>query len=177
MINQIILSQISILQGSFENIDNEKIINLYDETRRKTDDESDTFYEDFTIPFSEEVRKLSDRLREVFTTNFHVGLDLTGFWLHTQDFNQSTATHSHMKPEDVVDAPNISAVYYLKVPENSGDIVFDYPISKYERNRYTIKSEENNFLVFSSDLDHFVTRSRSHERRFSISFNYKKLCP
>ena len=39
-----------------------------------------------------------------------------------------------------------------------------------------IKSEENNFLLFSSDLDHFVTRSRSHERRFSISFNYRKSC-
>lgn len=82
----------------------------------------------------------------------------------------------------------MSAVLYIDVPENSGDIVFHNPL---ETRRMTdtffvkIKKEENEYnfnhvtykpivgemLVFESWLHHTVQQNRSTENRISIGIN------
>ena len=82
----------------------------------------------------------------------------------------------------------ISGVYYLNVPENSGDIKFHKPFSNtnlFHQNilidfeEYTninadywlIESKKNSLLLFPSFLEHSVTKNLSKEIRYSIAFN------
>jgi uncharacterized protein (TIGR02466 family) len=78
----------------------------------------------------------------------------------------------------------ISAAYYVKAPENCGNIVFHDPRSepsyyhpkistpnKLNTNVVTIKPEEGLLVLFPSYLHHSVDINRSNEERIVISFN------
>jgi uncharacterized protein (TIGR02466 family) len=76
---------------------------------------------------------------------------------------------------------NISGVYYLKVPEDSGNIVFrdPRPVATLISDRTLFgMSECETFipysgllLLFPSFLDHYVTPSNSEDDRIAISFD------
>jgi len=80
---------------------------------------------------------------------------------------------------------SFSAVYYIKVPNNSGNIVFrKMPFETYElkgtrdrSNEYTYQSatyevEEGQLLIFRSHIPHMVTENKSDENRISIALNF-----
>jgi len=80
----------------------------------------------------------------------------------------------------------ISAVYYLKTPEGSGDIVFRdpkptdmYPIKNItEQNDLTFgatsyKPDENSLIIFRSYLPHMVKPGKNKTGRISVAFNYR----
>ena len=78
----------------------------------------------------------------------------------------------------------LSGVYYIKVPQNSGEIIFhkeskcnDLDISEYNiynSNIYTFPLKENTLILFNSFLKHEVTQNLTEElddRRISIAFD------
>jgi len=73
----------------------------------------------------------------------------------------------------------LSGVYYVKVPKNSGDILFFDPRklnnldASFEEQRKVIGSEPvaGNLFIFPPYLEHMVTPSTSDETRISIAFN------
>ena len=80
----------------------------------------------------------------------------------------------------------MAGVYYVKVPENSGRLVFENPIQQHD---FVMKSnmikefnlvnagywcaepKENDLIMFPSWLKHYVEPSESDEERISIAFN------
>ena len=74
----------------------------------------------------------------------------------------------------------ISGGYYLRVPENSGRIVFRDPAAL-RNNRFVntfigrelqgYQPKEHDFIMWPSYLDHFVEPSKSDEDRIMISFD------
>ena len=108
-------------------------------------------------------------------------IKITSMWSIINLKNASNARHIH---------PNnyISAAYYVKSPENSGDIVFHDPRSvttfRYpkisERNTlnsnvFSIKPKEGLLVLFPSYLYHSVDFNRTEEERIVISFNINLL--
>ena len=98
-------------------------------------------------------------------------------WSIINSKNASNARHIH---------PNnfISSAYYVKAPENSGDIVFFDPrsaktirapiasnVNKLNSNIFTVQPKEGLLVLFPSYLHHSVNRNESEEERIVISFN------
>jgi len=109
-------------------------------------------------------------------------LKLDNFWLNVNGYKDYNINHIH--PKSI-----LSGVYYSKVPDNSGDIVFDHNAkdlmhsiwSNFEPNQYTninsktwrFTPEENLLLIFPSWLPHSVLPNMNkNEKRYSISFNF-----
>ena len=78
----------------------------------------------------------------------------------------------------------LSSAYYIKKPENSGDITFYDPKeaktyrfpevekhTNYSAQSITIKPEEGDLLIFPSYLYHEVGTNLSDEERVVVSFN------
>ena len=101
-------------------------------------------------------------------------------WVNVNKRGNRNRRHTHS------DSINfLSGVYYLKVPENSGDIVFYDPkqpvyysmadLRYYEPNylshTHKIQPKENMLLYFPCWLEHEVNPSFTDEERISISFN------
>ena len=73
-----------------------------------------------------------------------------------------TLPHSHNDDDEL-----LSGVYYVKVPEHSGELVL------YQGNTsYGIQPAEGKLVLFSASLEHEVTRNDSQEMRLSIGMNF-----
>lgn len=105
------------------------------------------------------------------------------YWVNVNGKNSFNSQHTH--PGSV-----LSAVFYVKVPENSGDIVFRNPNSITQNSYFNhwhlldkidstivsagqirIKPKNSMLLMFPSWLEHYVDANRSEEDRISIAFN------
>lgn len=86
----------------------------------------------------------------------------TGFWMNAMGPGDVTTLHTHDDDDEL-----LSCVYYIKVPEDSGDLVIiDNKV------RVVVKPEEGNFVLFSPGTAHEVTKNNSEQSRLSIAFNF-----
>jgi len=84
-----------------------------------------------------------------------------GFWFNRMEPGQSTSEHTHDEHDEL-----LSAVYYVSVSDESGDLVlYDDPAT------VRIAPEAGTFLFFDPALPHAVETNRSPARRLSIGFN------
>ena len=70
----------------------------------------------------------------------------------------------------------LSGVFYLKVPNNSGKLVFNNPAVRSDGHlirdsNYRVTPENLACIFFPSWLEHYVEPNLSNEERISISFN------
>ena len=87
---------------------------------------------------------------------------VSGFWLNEMKAGDVTTAHTHDDDDEL-----LSCVYYIKAPENSGDlIVFE------KDKKVAIKAEEGSFIFFTPDTLHEVSKNESGKSRLSIAFNF-----
>lgn len=77
-----------------------------------------------------------------------------------------------------VHSGDLSGVFYLSVPEDSGKLVFVNPAVRsqsrsFSTSNYGLDPQDLALIVFPSWLEHYVEPSRSTSRRVSVSFNYE----
>ncbi len=85
-----------------------------------------------------------------------------GYWFNYMPPNATTTLHSHDDDDEL-----LSCVYYVEVPENSGNlIIYD------EQKKIEIESKTGDFIFFKPNVRHEVSRNNSTEHRLSIGINF-----
>ncbi len=107
----------------------------------------------------------------------HEGFQCTGCWANINPTGGKNTSHTH---------PNnyLSGVYYVAVPEGSGNIEFADPRAqagvimpptgkwnKFTGNKLAVDVMPGRLVIFPSWLSHSVPANTSDEERVSISFN------
>ena len=104
-------------------------------------------------------------------------------WVNINKSGDSNQNHNHP-------ATNLAGVLWIKIPENSGDIVFHSPFNFISYNEmicytrkfqergnyfhdYKFPAREGTLLMFPAHLEHKVIENNSDEDRISVSFNLK----
>ena len=160
------ISRIDILEGQ-SNLDleglDQLILNL--EWRKSFDLAADTSQ----CPDSPIVERIIYEILDSFYKTTGLKISLCKKWSHIQKKNMSVNLHNHY-PDD------ISSVFYVTAPYDSGDIVF-YPnwFTHYryiKGNTSSFKPEIGKYFIFPGTLDHAVTRNHSDETRISLVFNF-----
>ncbi len=84
-----------------------------------------------------------------------------GFWFNAMGPGHVTSPHHHDENDEL-----LSAVYYIRVPANSGELILyddDTPV--------TVRPEEGKLVMFGPDVMHEVTVNNSPELRLSVGMN------
>jgi len=110
-----------------------------------------------------------------FNRNYKI--ELANFWINSNNKNDYNLLHSHSEC-------NISGVYYIQAPENSGRIVFQNgDLTKMSSknqfcfddanfySRYFIPVNDYDLILFASDTFHYAEPNRSNDERISVAFN------
>ncbi len=84
-----------------------------------------------------------------------------GFWFNAMGPGQRTALHHHDENDEL-----LSAVYYICVPENSGDLIL-HDSGK----QFRIHPQEGKLVLFAPAMLHEVTPNLSAELRLSVAMN------
>lgn len=118
----------------------------------------------------------------LFSKEFGVkneNLHIKDAWINVAEKHAYQEYHLHADS-------HFSAVFYIKVPVNSGNIVFrsfeadtdmfPLPIVNYTEASFKTMSfspKENNLLIFRSNLKHMVESNANDDFRISLSLNFK----
>lgn len=141
-------------------IDNNKLFEESSQTwhKRLHYDNTQSMYEDTEFNYEGvESKKLIDKIQNA------TGMSVYNIWTHKHEHNESTQIHNHWAKEH-----DFSFVYYVRVPDNAGKIVFQ--LNKH-CNQSWFEPKESMLYVFPNWLDHYVTKNLSNEIRLSISGN------
>lgn len=84
-----------------------------------------------------------------------------GLWFNAMQPGHSTTAHRHDDYDEL-----LSAVYYVKVPENSGELILTV-------NNFTthVTPQEGMMVFFPADMVHAVTENKSNDMRLSLGIN------
>ena len=93
-----------------------------------------------------------------------LGLPMDEFWFNIATPGESTGWHDHKEKSE------LSGVYYLHVPDNSGDIYFRKKDDD-ETFEWEIKSQTGKLVLFDSNIEQSVPKNKCKENRISIAFN------
>lgn len=84
-----------------------------------------------------------------------------GLWFNAMGKGDITLPHRHDDDDEL-----LSAVYYVRIPDNSGKLILTH------RNfRTEVTPEEGMFVFFPADMLHEVTANQNTEMRLSLGIN------
>jgi uncharacterized cupin superfamily protein len=84
-----------------------------------------------------------------------------GFWFNAMEAGHRTAPHHHDENDEL-----LSAVYYIRVPEDSGDLILHD-----DGRRVRIKPREGKLVMFAPNVMHEVTANSGSGLRLSVAMN------
>ena len=90
-----------------------------------------------------------------------LGYEKNEFWFNSALPGESTAVHNHNGKAV------ISGVYYLQVPEKSGNVIFIHE----NKEELEIPAKPGKLIFFPAGLDHYVKENKGSGKRISMSFN------
>tara|TARA_Y100000031_G_C8216079_1_gene383409 strand:+ start:973 stop:1599 length:627 start_codon:yes stop_codon:yes gene_type:complete len=90
-----------------------------------------------------------------------LGFGQNEFWFNIAKPGELTGVHNHK------DKSTTSGVFYLEVPENSGNLFF----KKGKSHELEFQSKIAEMVLFPSSLNHYVSENRSESERISLAFN------
>jgi len=128
--------------------------------------------------FKSEIFNFADEAFVHLGVQKHCSPEITGMWGIINPPGSSNKLHNH--PYNF-----LSGVYYLQVPEDSGQIIFHDPKAQAEvlsppkvenhsihvAHRVNFKPQNGTLLLFPSYLNHEVEENNSQEDRIVVSFN------
>ncbi len=85
----------------------------------------------------------------------------SGLWFNYMEPGHITLPHSHDEGNEIY-----SAVYYVDVPENSGNLIIIE-----NKNEVEIQPNAGMLVLFPPNLVHHVTKNNSNESRLSLGIN------
>lgn len=86
----------------------------------------------------------------------------SGFWVNEMGQGAVTSEHDHDEYDEL-----LSAVYYVQVPQNSGDLII---VDKHSRT--IVSPEAGMFVFFAPQVRHSVSKNVSVDKRISIGINF-----
>ena len=119
-----------------------------------------TYIDEADIPV---IRELLERVKQQAGKLLGIaGEDLkTGFWFNAMEAGQWTAPHHHDENDEL-----LSGVYYIRVPENSGDLLLHR-----DDEHVRIRPQAGKLVLFPPAVVHEVTVNRSPGMRLSVAVN------
>lgn len=130
-------------------------------------------------PLAKEILSKEDTLKQILGLKKDVKISLGNYWININNKGHFNVPHVH--PFSL-----FSAVYYVKVPKNSGRLVFENPIQQHDfvmkpdtvdlfnlfnAGYWYASPEENDLIIFPSWLRHWVEPNYTDKNRISIAFN------
>ena len=85
-----------------------------------------------------------------------------GCWFNAMEPGHRTTLHSHDEDDE-----QLSGVYYVTVPEHSGDLIIHTPGKAIGH-----QPRAGQWVFFTPQTPHEVEQNRSEETRLSIAFNF-----
>lgn len=154
---------------TLDHINNDILFNeITNKPKRVSNVSSNSTFEDTILETSVNTQAyiLIKSIAEIANT---LGYVVDTYWSHIHHKYESCDTHFHTNDNNTL---LLSWVYYVRVPPNSGDLVFILDDKDSRVPLSIVTPKENTLILFPSFLRHKVTKNLSDEIRVSVAGNF-----
>tara|TARA_E500000318_G_C3450017_1_gene168433 strand:- start:34 stop:603 length:570 start_codon:yes stop_codon:yes gene_type:complete len=155
------------------NNNNLKKICIKNYKKRMSKIETEGRNEDIIIPKTKEINLIVNQIKEIIQNKFKRKVELFEFWTQVHKKNESTVLHNHLNIDSLKDSSDLACVYYVSVPKKSGKLVLEHYPHRFKAEHWVFPPEESKYIIFSSGIDHKVSKNNSIHPRISIAMNFK----
>ena len=182
---KMVVSEIDIVSGTIDcpkgfEIDRDRIkndiITSFINKKRISNNEKDFAYTDYKIPFSQPLQWLKDYLRDHFRLTHGKTLiptpvdSIRGI---IQQQGDVVNTHHNVKDWHLEESPDVSCLYCVGTGEKNSKMIFEYDDGRNKHRRWKEPLEENQFILFSSSLNRYITANDNKDFLVNLSCHYQ----
>lgn len=144
---------------------------------RLSDDPGEGKNEDIYIPYTKEVNEVVEKIKDAYFLYSNRKLKLINLWSHVQYKHETSERHDHLDLSDIYSVkestPEIASCYYVNIPKNGGNLVFDSWPNRYVEKGWMVGAETGKFCMFPAGIQHRVLKNQNTEPRVCIAMNFR----
>lgn len=120
---------------------------------------------------------ISDFITEAFSIKYNRKPILTqrhgGISAIIQQTGEQINSHNHVDEWDLNHSPDISALFTVSKLTEPVFLVFEYDNGRHKYNRFKVPLEQGYGIIFSSSLNHHITKNNNKDLLINLNMNYE----
>tara|TARA_R110002012_G_C11329940_1_gene576888 strand:+ start:24 stop:584 length:561 start_codon:yes stop_codon:yes gene_type:complete len=175
LINEQIFHIDSFLWGFLKNINNKQLKNICISSykKRMSKIKTEGRNEDIIVPKTKEIKAVILEFKKIIKKKTKKNVKVCEFWSQVHKHNESTVLHNHLDINSLKDSADLACVYYVSVPKKSGKLVLEHYPHRFKAEHWVFPPEVGKYIIFSSGIDHKVSKNNSYSPRVSLAINFK----
>ena len=143
---------------------------------RYNDDQYWYMKEYVKVPYHQHIQWTQDWLRDHYMLDHRrtlVPTEKDSIRGIVQQTGENVNTHNNVKEWHLNDSPDVSCLFTVATGEKKSDIVFEYDDGRNKHRRWKVPLEQNQFILFSGDINHYITHNENKDFLVNLSLHFQ----
>ena len=90
-----------------------------------------------------------------------------------QQTGENVNTHHNVKDWHLAESPEVDCLFTVATGEKKSFVVFEYDDGRNKHRRWKVPLEQNSFILFSSNLNHYITKNENKDFLVNLSLHFQ----
>lgn len=90
-----------------------------------------------------------------------------------QQTGEQVNTHHNVKDWHLAESPEVTCLYTVSTGPKKSEIVFEYDDGRNKHRRWKVPLEQDSFILFSSNLNHYITKNENKDFLVNLSLQFQ----
>ena len=141
--------------------------------KNKSKEEWDYKHEYYEVTHHPHITWVKDYIRDHYKEKYGKTLFEIDQSYIVQLNKEGLKKHNYMHEYEYTKTPDISCLYCLATGRKTSYIIFEYKGGRIRNGKWKIPVEERKLVLFSSQMDHYITKNENKDAIINLSFQYQ----
>jgi len=141
------------------------------------DDNQYWYMKDYVkIPYHQHIQWVQDWLRDHYRLEHGrtlIPTPIDSIRGIVQQTGENVNTHHNVKDWHLGESPEVDCLYTVATGEKKSFVVFEYDDGRNKLRRWKVPLEQNSFILFSSNLNHYITKNENKDFLVNLSLHFQ----
>ena len=90
-----------------------------------------------------------------------------------QQTGEQVNTRHNVKDWHLAESPEVTCLYTVSTGPKKSEIVFEYDDGRNKHRRWSVPLEQDQFILFSSNLNHYITHNKNKDFLVNLSLHFQ----
>jgi hypothetical protein len=90
-----------------------------------------------------------------------------------QQTGENVNTHHNVQDWHLAESPEVDCLYTVATGEKKSFVVFEYDDGRNKHRRWKVPLEQDSFILFSSNLNHYITKNENKDFLVNLSLHFQ----
>jgi hypothetical protein len=141
--------------------------------KNKSKEEWDYKHEYYEVTNHPHITWVKDYIRDHYNEKYRKTLVEIDQSYIVQLNKEGLKKHNYMHEYEYTKTPDISCLYCVATGPKTSYIIFEYKGGRIRNGKWKIPVEERKLVLFSSQMDHYITKNENKDAIINLSFQYQ----